>query len=433
MFTAAPDLGAQSLDVPLSPPAASGTGRKPLDAIMIWHLGFSEIAALVGPETILRILELREWVASEGRTIGEPADLIGEVAERLSAVGVPVDRIGVSINTLHTDHDVVARIWVRGADYSERFYAHAGSQGYHRSPFKVAYETGECVELWLPETPDGRFDIVPDLRAQGFTHYLCVPVIFTTGGRSAATFATRAAAGFSDRDLAVLRGVMPAIAAMMEIRASWRTLDEVLRVYVGAGPRRAILDGNIKRGQVSTIRSAMLMADLRDSTAITEHFSAKQTVDLYNEFFDCLVPVIETHGGEVLKYLGDGLLAIFREYEEHDSDPAGRALFCARAALDDLARSNAEHGRKIPLTAGIALHYGTAAYGNVGSGQRLDFTVIGHDVNVVSRVAGLCRGLNETLLLTSAFVRRLGSPAHPLGQFALKGVTDPVEVLRPED
>jgi adenylate cyclase len=413
------------------PAARSATAQRA--ATTLWRLSSVELADLVGNDTLRQIITIRDWLENDARAIGEPADAIGELAERLMAAAVPVDRLSITINTLHAEHDVIARIWMRGEDFRELVFAHADSTAFHRSPFKLAYESGECVELFLAETPDDRFDIVPDLKAQGVTHYLCVPVIFSTGRRSAVTFATRAASGFAERDLAVLRSVTPSLGALMEIRAAWLTLDNVLRVYVGAGPRRAILDGNIKRGQVTTIRSAMLMADLRDSTELTEHISVGAAVELLNEFFDCLVPVIETHGGEVLKYIGDGLLAIFREYEEYDSDPAGRALFCARTALDALARSNVTQARARPLRAGIALHYGTAAYGNVGSGQRLDFTVIGRDVNVVSRIAGLCRELNEPLLLSGAFVHRLGAPAHRLGIFPLKGVTEPVEVLRPED
>jgi adenylate cyclase len=428
MLTSPPDP-----DAPAPTPARPGNGATSRDANAIWRLSAVEIAELVDAETLLWTLAIREWLEQRVRANDEPADAIGILAARLIAAGVPVDRIGITLNTLHTDHDVITRIWSRDDGFREEFFVRGGSDGYSRSPFKVAYETGECVELWLPTTPEDRFGIVPDLKAHGFTHYLCVPTIFSNGRRSGVTVATRAPAGFTERGFAVLRAIMPSLAALMEIRAAWRTLDNVLRVYVGAGPRSAILEGNIKRGQVTTIRSAMLMADLRDSTEITEHFTAQQSVDLYNEFFDCLVPVIESHGGEVLKYIGDGLLAIFREYEEHDSDPAGRALFCARTALDALARSNVDLGRVRPLKAGIALHYGTAAYGNVGSGQRLDFTVIGRDVNVVSRIAGLCRGLNEILLLSGAFVRRLGTPAHSLGHFPLKGVTEPVEVLRPVD
>jgi adenylate cyclase len=167
MLSEAPDIDSPPSRLTVADPDGSRH-----EARAIWHLPSAEIAALVGPETLLRVIETRDWVAREARAIGEPANAIGEVAERLCTIGVPVDRIGVSINTLHTEHDVIARIWVRGESYREHFFRHGQgrSQGYHRSPFKVAYETGEVVELWLPATPDTRFEIVPDLKAQGFVH-----------------------------------------------------------------------------------------------------------------------------------------------------------------------------------------------------------------------------------------------------------------------
>src|SRR3954466_6623408 len=174
---------------------------------------------------------------------------------------------------------------------------------------------------------------------------------------------------------------MPTIAAMIEIRSVNHRLDTVLRIYVGNEPHRAILSGTIRRGQVSRIRSAILFADMRDYTRLTATLSPEAAVQLLNGYFDCLVPPIEAEGGEVLKYMGDGLLAIFRELGDDLGGAAQSALSAATSALTRIEAANLESRFPVPIDVGIALHHGEAAYGNVGSGERLDFTVIGRGGN----------------------------------------------------
>ena len=205
----------------------------------------------------------------------------------------------------------------------------------------------------------------------------------------------------------------------------------MLRIYVGDEPREAILSGNVKRGQVSTIRSAILFADMRDSTQHTVELGAVGAVELFNAFFDCLVPAIETRQGEVLKYLGDGLLAIFREAKNGKATRRSGSRG-GSSGLATLNTFNIEHPDKPQMRAGVALHYGEAAYGNIGSGTRLDFTVIGRDVSLASRIADMNRTLDEPLLMSAAFASELGQKVKPLGRFPAKGFADPVEIFRPD-
>jgi adenylate cyclase len=247
------------------------------------------------------------------------------------------------------------------------------------------------------------------------------------------TLATRAPDGFSARGLAIIASILPPFSVLLELRVAWGTLRNVLRIYVGDEPRQAILSGNVKRGQVSTIRSAILFADMRDSTQHTVELGVVGAVELFNSFFDCLVPAIESRHGEVLKYMGDGLLAIFRESKDGGKcDAPERALAAARDGLATLNAFNIQHPDKPQMRAGLALHYGEAAYGNIGSGTRLDFTVIGRDVSLASRVADMNRTLDEPLLLSAAFAEELGQKVTSLGSFPAKGFVDPVEIYRPE-
>ena len=161
-------------------------------------------------------------------------------------------------------------------------------------------------------------------------------------------------------------------------------------MYVGNEPHLRILSGDVRRGEVLRIRAAILFADMRDFTGSPRILSEEAATALVNDYYDCIVPPIDERGGEVLKFMGDGILAIFRAGENGDIEACLRAFAAARAGLLKVARRNRRARRRVRFEVGIALHFGNAAYGNVGSGARLDYTVIGRDVNLASRIADLC-------------------------------------------
>ncbi len=377
---------------------------------------------------------IRDWLLSEGARLPQADDLLAGLAERLNRIGVPIDRASTAIDTLHSEYSGIGRVWTREAGSTVRLFPHGevSERAYHESPFFTVHESGEWLLLDLTRAGEDPYSIVPELRAAGYTHYVVAPLFFTNGTSNGITFATRSPEGFRDEDIAILRFVMPALAAVMEMRLVNKQLDHVLRIYVGDEPHRAILSGDIRRGQVKRIRSAILFADMRDYTRISADMTPEEAVDLLNVFFDCLVPPIEREGGEVLKYLGDGLLAIFREPGDDLGGAAKGALTAAESALAALDEANALHLFSVPVTAGIALHHGEAAYGNVGSGQRLDFTVIGRDVNLASRLSRLNRLLGEPLLMSKPFVDFLwGDPEH-CGEHQLDGFDEPMAVYKPK-
>jgi len=374
-----------------------------------------------------------DWLIRNSRTADMPDERITMLCERLRALGLPLDRYGSSTEILDVEHDAIARIWVRGRGVTTRTYIReVGDSQYITSPFHEAARTGRAVELRLPQTDDARFAVVAELKADGFAHYLCVPISLMSGSHGWVTFATRRRSGFSRAEVAALARLLPAIAMLIDLRSTWLSHDKLLRTYVGDEPHRAILQGNTKRGQVSTIRSAMLFADMRDSVGYTVDLDAVAAVGVFNALFDCLVPPIESRGGEVLKYMGDGLLAIFRENDRDRSGAADRALAAAVDAMRVLDARNVAHPEERPIEAGVALHYGEAAYGNIGSGVRLDFTVIGKDVGLASRIAALNRPLEQPVLMSTEFVERLDGTAVRIGAFPMRGFKQPIDVFRPE-
>ena len=377
-------------------------------------------------------LALRDWILAEGLRLESWDGILSGLADRLSALGAPVDRITTAIDALHSEYTGVGRIWTRDVGYAFRLFPHGehSERAYERSPFAEAHRTGRWLILDLAKTPDDAFDIIPELKAEGYAFYICIPLCFTNGTRNGVTFATRSGEGFDRQALAVLRFVMPTLAAALETRSVNQRLDNVLKIYVGDEPHKAILSGTIRRGEVSRIRSAILFADMRSYTRISSDLEPECAVELLNTFFDCLVPPIESEGGEVLKYLGDGLLAIFRDRGDDTGQSAKAALSAAVNGLGALDEANRTGRFPVLVEAGIALHHGEAAYGNVGSGARLDFTVIGPDVNLASRIAQMNKVLGEPVLMSQAFAEHLWGDPEMIGHHALDGFLEPVPIYR---
>jgi adenylate cyclase len=392
-------------------------------------LTLAEPATILSNERLRLTLAVRDWLVGEAHEISDPNVIIESLSLRLRDAGVPIDQAVSAIEFRHAERAANARIWEFGSPAREQVYGHdRGSEATGKRPLAEAHRLNEWIFSWLPDMPDDAYDIVAPLKAAGYTHHIAVPVVLPNGMRNGFTFATRAPQGFSDEDIAVLRSILPTLAALQEILALRRVMREVMRMYVGNEPHLRILSGDVRLGEVLRIRAAILFADMRDFTALTSHLSEEAATALVNEYYDCIVPPIDERGGEVLKFMGDGILAIFRAGEEADIEACSRAFAAARAGLLRVARRDAGIGFQV----GIALHFGNAAYGNVGSGARLDYTVIGRDVNLAARIADLCRNVGESLLLSKSFQSRLSEhELRNLGAFSLKGIDQAQTVFAP--
>ncbi|WP_229426703.1 adenylate/guanylate cyclase domain-containing protein [Microvirga alba] len=378
-------------------------------------------------------MALRDWLVTVAARIEDTNEVLTGFVEGLRDLGVPVERAAMAIEALHSEYAGIGRFWTPEEGTVVRYLPHGARRDvvYQSSPFAHVNRTGEWLFLDLTETPDDLFPIVPELKEAGFRHYIVIPFRFMNGAENGISFATRASEGFGEQGLKILRLVMPSFALVTELRATSNRLDEVLRIYVGDEPHRAILSGAILRGQVTRIRSAILFADMRDYTRISSTLSPEDAVDLLNNYFDCLVPPIEEEGGEVLKYLGDGLLAIIRDRGDDTGGAPQSALSAATRALRRIEAANNEGRFPVSINVGIALHHGDAAYGNVGSGRRLDFTVIGRDVNLASRIADLNKRLGEPLLMSKSFVNHLWGNPTCLGSHRVEGFEEQIEVFKP--
>ena len=369
--------------------------------------------------------EVRDWLLATAVFMPDLGGALAELCARIVTAGVPIARATTAVQLLNASNQGVGREWRIGQPTIERVYPYGpqSDRSYDESPFAEAQRTGQWVILRPQEMSDDAYGVMPELKAAGYTHYVCISLPFSNGRkRNGATFATRDPKGFTDEHFEFFRQIMPAMRAVMEIRASERILDEILQTYVGSDPHHRIRAGDVHRGTVTRIRSAILFSDLRGYTQLSMTLPEEDIADLLNRYFDCVVPEIEKRDGEVLKFIGDGVLAMFHERDGDAAGACARALAATKASLAGIARANTYGSLPAPLIAGIALHYGEAAYGNVGSGERLDFTVIGRDINIANRITRLNGKLGQPILMSQAFAELITGDKEYLGLHEFKGV-----------
>jgi adenylate cyclase len=282
--------------------------------------------------------------------------------------------------------------------------------------------------------------LLAELRDQGATEY-CLQLLPFGGAVAAAMpglafgFATDRPEGFSDADIAAVKELMPVLGLASYRFSMTRIASEMLGVYLGPGSARRVLAGEVRRGMGRTITAAILLADLRSFTPLTDGAEPMRVVEWLDEHLEAAGVPIENCGGEILKFLGDGLLAVFpvEKPGEDEQQACARALAAADQAIARTALLNAS--RRVldepTLDLDVALHFGEVVYGNVGTARRLDFTVIGRAVNEASRLEELCDRLDRRLLMSGAFATRCGRPTADLGRYQLRGLMHDIEVAAP--
>ncbi|UWU81468.1 adenylate/guanylate cyclase domain-containing protein [Bradyrhizobium huanghuaihaiense] len=269
-----------------------------------------------------------------------------------------------------------------------------------------------------------------EMRAKGLTDYVAWPLHHTLGKRHFVTFATDRPGGFEDAHIAALKNVLPVLALVSEIRIKNRLARTLLETYVGAHAGELILAGATRRGTGTTVRAAIMICDLRDFTKISDNWPRDDVIDLLNDYFDAMSEPIARHGGEILKFIGDGLLAIFPLSQPDACANLLHAVSEARGAMAALNERNRSSARA-PLNYGIGVHVGDVMYGNIGSSSRLDFTVIGPAVNMASRLEALTKQLGRNVLLSRDFAE-LVQPKFELerlGKYEVRGFSDPIELF----
>jgi adenylate cyclase len=370
--------------------------------------------------------KLTEWLVDGARSAPSPPQMMAETCERMVAAGLPLWRVGVFVRTLHPD--IVGRnfIWRPGAEVvvGSANYEMLESAEFLNSPLAIVFTEGREVRARM-DGPDGRrFPLLDDLRAEGVTDYIALPLHNVDGSAHASSWTTRQAGGFTDAQLKAIRDLMPPLARLIEVTRLRFTASVLLDTYVGNRAGERILGGQIRRGHAETMDAAIWLSDLRGFTALSDRLPAESMIDILNQYFDCQVSAIATHGGEVLKFMGDGLLAVF-PIDEYVGDVGKACEQVLEAACE--ARANVEAmqfaiGETVErFRFGVALHVGRVLYGNIGGGNRLDFTCIGPAVNLAARMEKIAGRLHRTVVASRAFAENCPERWEELGEFPVAG------------
>jgi adenylate cyclase len=369
---------------------------------------------------------IQNWLINGAGSVASPHQMLAQACERFVQAGLPLWRVGVFIRTLHPEIFGRNFIWKPGAEVevgAVDFHV-LDSPQYVQSPLRIVFRQGIEVRGRMSDPDSRRFPFLDDMRAEGVTDYIAIPLVFLDGSVHASSWTTKRPGGFSDDEIAMMRAIVTPLARISEIVTLRRTATMLLDTYVGNRAGERILGGQIRRGHADTMNAAIWLSDLRGFTALSDRLPPETMVDILNQYFDCQVDVIRQRGGEVLKYMGDGLLAVFPidEYVDDAKQVCRQVLDAAREsragvrALEYASGDAVEHFRF-----GVALHVGRVLYGNIGGGNRLDFTCIGPAVNLAARLEKIAGRLGHTVVASEGFAGICRDGWSDLGEFPIAG------------
>jgi adenylate cyclase len=377
------------------------------------------------PHIQMRLLHLRH-VDDGGLS------MMADLVELLRAQGLPLWRCRFNLMTKHPELVWHTVQWTEeeGVRLIDRSRLSMEGPTFMRSPVPLLRNGSPPIRVRL-EGEDLPFPICQEIKAQGGTDYFIQGLRYSTGDIGYISWATRAPEGFSDEALAALEELTPHLAQRIELASAYHATRALLEVYLGRNAAQRVAQGGFRRGSGELIDAAIWFCDLRDFTSLSEQSTPQAMVKTLDEYFDHVAGAVMARGGEVLKFIGDAILAIFPVGEDAPR-ACQQALMAAEEALAALQGLNAERRTRgeVPLSIGVALHVGQVMYGNIGARGRLDFTVISSSVNEACRLESLCKPLQVPLTLSEAFVQ-VARPemAVDLGQHALKGVRAPIRVF----
>jgi adenylate cyclase len=397
--------------------------------------------------------ELLAWLTQAGLAGTSETDIVSVFCDRCVTAGIPLGRAHVAIDTLHPVHEGRLFRWgypneplvheygrtsLAGLDVSGAVSLDAqATDVWRHGPFYNMLQTGaSLLRRRLNADTKDEFSMLADWLAAGMTDYVAITTRFAAEGVIGemdavySSWGTKAPEGFNDSQIATLEHLVPHLALAVKSVSLTRMTRTLMETYLGRDAGQRVLSGRIVRGLAERIDAVIWFSDLRGFTRITDT-TPEQVIPLLNDYSDVIVSAIHEHGGDVLKLIGDGTLAIFTaEDRTHACNAALSAAIAARQGVAELKKRRSAEGK--PVTdMYLGLHVGEVFYGNVGSRERLDFTVIGPAVNEVSRIAAMCRSVDQPVLMSSAFAN-VDAVKHRLvsvGRYALRGISHPRELF----
>ncbi len=374
-----------------------------------------------------------EWLLAEGRLLPNIDEVVRQLGQRMLAAGAPLWRFRLSMRTLHPLVAAITSVWERDQETTtsiESPHGLEGRSGYIGSPLEIINRTGTAFRKRLTDKlSDTDHNVLHDLKARGGTDYFGLLMRFSDGATAILVFTTDAEGGFSDLDIERFTQIASALSPITEVFRARQISLAVAEAYLGPRTGQRVLDGQITRGDIEKINAAILVSDIRDWTGLNNRLPIESALALANRYFEVIAEAIETHGGEILKFIGDGVLAVFPT----DDDALDDVAVCqsALAAAQQALQTAQESDPPLDLSFGIGMHFGEVLYGNIGSKTRIDFTVLGQAVNTAARIEGLCSKYDQPILFSQDFADRLSQPAILVAEEILKGLDAKSNVLSP--
>ena len=393
------------------------------------------------PPSAVLLEKVANWLMRSALAGDNLEDLIRGFCERLAAAGLPLFRIQLSFSVLHPLYRATGFTWRRGEGLIAESYRHVEGTQTDRFTLSPYYHllSHKLDHLRRRIDVDGKpeFPIFAELKKMGITDYLAFVHSFDsqTGQGMLGSWATDSAEGFDDETISALLNIQNQVAVAAKMAVLGKLADNMLTTYLGSDAGKRVLSGQIKRGDGETVRAALVMADMRNSTMLAEKHGRQIFIDTLNHFFDTIAAPFNRNGGQILSFIGDGFLAVYPcDRHKAESQIACRAaLAAAQLAEARMAELNRERLAKgeWDIGYGIGLHVGNVMFGNVGLNDRLTFSVFGGAVNEAQRLQTLTKKFKTNIVASHAFANYAGGEWNMLGSEKLIGVEKAVKVLTP--
>lgn len=382
------------------------------------------------------LAKLTDWMINEGRCSGDPVKVVSHFCASLIEAGVPLWRVNIGQRFANPLLIAWGVVWKpEGTESYDVTHETTLTDSYVGSSFEYILEHKQPLHKSLRQL-DTETDHISYLEFAelGGTDYYATLLTYGDGSLHGCTFVTRDKDGFLPQHLEMIEAALPALSCALEPVTMRKSSKGLLRTYLGSGPSEAVWNGTIKRGERTTIEAVVMLSDLRGFTAMSDSKTEAHIFEALNGYFDLVVQSVEENEGDVLKFMGDGILSIFPISDRADRtkqcENAARAALGAMAGLAALNVNRNEAGQP-SLDFGVGINVGQVSYGNIGSPGRLDFTVLGGAVNVASRIEGLTKTVGHKILATANVANAAPDVFSPCGPHAIRGLTDPIELFTP--
>ena len=399
-----------------------------------------------------QVKQINDWLVNQGRLTGDPIKIVNGYVRRLKNADVPVSRVRITQRIANpliaawgiiwTDNDfkeyeapknvlstkVVRTQKIILEEYEAPRVA-LSTSAWIGSPFEYVTKNNKPIHKSLVNLKKNDHETYHKIASTGATDYYATVLEYGDKSRQGCSYVTEKKGGFNKNDVRLIEQTRTGLAAAMEPIAMRRTTRSLLEVYLGNDPAKEVVEGTIQRGQHSHAKVAIMFSDLRGFTEKNIKWKEKDFLKALDDYFETVVNAVHKNNGDVLKLIGDGVLAMF--HNQNQKECCVNALNAAVDALSGIKNKNEQRrkNKQEIISAGFGLSYGKITYGNIGSLDRLDFTVVGTAVNQASRIQDLCKNTNKQILCGEEVAKNIRKLVSPIGKYKLKGMPNKQQIF----